>query len=313
MLKSLQLTLKISLYTSLVMVISLLIFALVFDFSERTKVSNDILREGKVFAQFTALSIYQNYTQFYTRPSLTDFESFKARVERQLSLNPDVRQVTLVGINGRILFDSDEFSNGKYQKEEVRQLSDPSTLNDLKKEEVVSREVLNEKGEREIEIIVPVQETEGSHVVSMRYFLTYHTLQERMKQVYQQIVVTVTPLIIFSVILSIPFAVAIVNPIKALTQATEKIRKGNLDVKIKVGTTDEIGQLASSFNLMAEELKKSRGEIEKYNRTLEGKIADRTQELKQKIEDLERLQHMMIGRELKMVELKKELQDLKKK
>lgn len=45
------------------------------------------------------------------------------------------------------------------------------------------------------------------------------------------------------------------RPIIFMTEQTKSIAKGNFDVKIPVRSQDEIGQLASHFNLMTEELK----------------------------------------------------------
>ena len=49
-----------------------------------------------------------------------------------------------------------------------------------------------------------------------------------------------------------------------------------------------------------------------YTKGLEAKIAERTQELACRVEELERINKTMVGRELKMVELKKEMEELKK-
>lgn len=50
-----------------------------------------------------------------------------------------------------------------------------------------------------------------------------------------------------------------------------------------------------------------------YTKGLETKIAERTKELNTRVEELERMNKIMVGRELKMVELKKEVEELKKK
>ncbi|MCU0652861.1 MAG: hypothetical protein MUD10_01220 [Candidatus Pacebacteria bacterium] len=52
-------------------------------------------------------------------------------------------------------------------------------------------------------------------------------------------------------------------------------------------------------------------ELEKLNRTLEEKIAGRTNDLEAKIRDLEKFQRITVGRELKMIELKKEIEFLR--
>ncbi len=45
------------------------------------------------------------------------------------------------------------------------------------------------------------------------------------------------------------------NPIQEITSAAEKIKRGDLDQEVKVTSRDEVGELASAFNSMAEELK----------------------------------------------------------
>lgn len=54
------------------------------------------------------------------------------------------------------------------------------------------------------------------------------------------------------------------------------------------------------------------GKLAEYTKELEIKVAERTKELADKIKELESLNKTMIGRELKMVELKQENADLKK-
>lgn len=47
------------------------------------------------------------------------------------------------------------------------------------------------------------------------------------------------------------------KPIIKLTDAADEIAKGNFDIKTNIKTKDEIGQLSSSFDLMAEKLRES--------------------------------------------------------
>ncbi|MEO8637335.1 MAG: PAS domain-containing protein [Candidatus Taylorbacteria bacterium] len=53
--------------------------------------------------------------------------------------------------------------------------------------------------------------------------------------------------------------------------------------------------------------------VAEYTKDLEVKVAERTAELATRLQELEKLNKSMVGRELKMVELKKENADLKKK
>lgn len=58
------------------------------------------------------------------------------------------------------------------------------------------------------------------------------------------------------------------------------------------------------------DVKKAEEEVKKLNAQLEQKVAERTKELELKYAELEKMNRVFIGRELQMVELKKEIQEL---
>ncbi|HWR82639.1 MAG TPA: ATP-binding protein [Candidatus Deferrimicrobium sp.] len=84
-----------------------------------------------------------------------------------------------------------------------------------------------------------------------------------------------------SIVLLTWFARMVTKPIKLLVQVTDQVSHGDLNQRVNITRHDEIGHLAATFNNMIESLKQSRAEIEDYNRNLEAKIAERTQELAQ--------------------------------
>ncbi len=53
-------------------------------------------------------------------------------------------------------------------------------------------------------------------------------------------------------------------------------------------------------------------ELENLTEELEGKVKERTKKLEEKMEELEKFNKLAVGRELKMVELKEEVEKLKK-
>lgn len=58
------------------------------------------------------------------------------------------------------------------------------------------------------------------------------------------------------ILLSIVIANSIINPIKSLTKVAEKMADGNLKIRSKIEENDEVGKLAETLNLMADELEK---------------------------------------------------------
>ena len=93
----------------------------------------------------------------------------------------------------------------------------------------------------------------------------------------------------------------IINPLKKLLETANKVKTGDLDIRFSSDKKDEISSLGFTFNEMLESLKKSHEEIKK-----------RSEELEKKNKELERFNKLTIGRELKMVELKKENEELNK-
>ena len=83
-------------------------------------------------------------------------------------------------------------------------------------------------------------------------------------------------------------------------ESVNKIKDGDFDVRSDIQSRDEIGEMSDSVNAMASHLKES-------YRELEQRVEEKTKDLNVKLEELEKLNSVMVGRELKMIELKKGL------
>lgn len=94
--------------------------------------------------------------------------------------------------------------------------------------------------------------------------------------------VLVTLLVVISTIIVLTLIIsAITKPVTQLVDVTNQIAQGDLSRRVEISQGDQIGQLASTFNKMIESLQHSRNEIEQYNRNLEEKIIERTQQLEE--------------------------------
>ena len=65
-------------------------------------------------------------------------------------------------------------------------------------------------------------------------------------------------------------------PIQKLNIATKKVAEGDFDYHIDIKSLDEIGELAGSFNTMTDHIRRSRDEIEQWNRELERRVEEAT-------------------------------------
>ena len=70
------------------------------------------------------------------------------------------------------------------------------------------------------------------------------------------------------------------QPLKHLKDGTSELAGGNLGYQLEVDSTDEAGQLASSFNRMSLQLRAANEEIVAWAKTLEDRVEQKTRELK---------------------------------
>jgi len=83
---------------------------------------------------------------------------------------------------------------------------------------------------------------------------------------------------------------SIIRPLRALAQGAEALAAGHLETRVPDQSNDEVGQLARSFNRMADQLAQTL-------RDQEDMVRRRTESLKQSLEDLEQAQAKIIDSE----------------
>ena len=90
---------------------------------------------------------------------------------------------------------------------------------------------------------------------------------------------------IIAVLIGLIIAGALAKPIANISEATNRLAEGNLTIKFKITSFDEIGQLAKNFNNMTTALNLAHSE-------LENQVAKRTQELIVVNEELQRISYL---------------------
>lgn len=129
-------------------------------------------------------------------------------------------------------------------------------------------------------------------------------------------------LIFFTVLLGYIISGFISRPIRELAEFALMAAKGNFHRRMNVETSDEIGQTAKALNLLLDKVEESTEvlevkvnartkRLEELSRNLEVQVGNKTKELNEKITELERFNDLAVGRELRMVELKREMEILK--
>ena len=229
----------------------------------------------------------------------------------------DVRYVRVVKLDGSIYQSSIEEEWGK-------RTDDPAIAEVITTKKTIVRDEVF-KGEKLKTIIYP-----GYQDRTIWVGFSLKSVEEATKAVFIRDISVALGGLLFTILIIFLILRIIVNPLKKMTVACEEVRKGNLDVKIPVVSKTEIGELAETFNEMIKDLRESHTALEEARAVLEVKVEARTKELREltegleeevkrrtaevqeRMKELERFHRLAVGRELKMVELKKEIEKLKK-
>lgn len=282
------------------------VFILVVTTGERTKATEGALvQENKLLAKIASKNIESGYYA-----NILPLETLKL-----ISDSENILFVWVVKPSGVIYLADDPQMLGKI-------IDDPS----LGTERVEVRDSVYPKDGKKIKLIIqPIRIKEEGKLWSFFLGVSLEEIASAKKRIIFSSLGFFVAVIIFTVFISFYLARGVTSPLERLQRGAETIGKGNLDYRIKLKTGDEIEELAISLNQMAENLSLSRVALEEAKTALEikvkartrelqelaegldEKVKQRTRELQEKIKELERFNRLAIARELKMIELKKEL------
>jgi two-component system sensor histidine kinase VicK len=111
-----------------------------------------------------------------------------------------------------------------------------------------------------MDVAIPVTRGETSYII---YVLDNRdTLESLTDELFTLILEAMVFGLVISVLLSFLLAKTMITPIERLTDAAERVAKGDFSRKIEVSARDEIGILTSAFNHMAQQLKDTLDAVE---------------------------------------------------
>ncbi len=112
---------------------------------------------------------------------------------------------------------------------------------------------------------------------------------------YKQILILFGLLVIVLGLFRLFFRGSLVTPLNNLLDGVRKVNSGDLDVKVPIHVQDEIGFLADSFNNMVSSIREARDKLQDYANNLEDKVKERTAELNQTLEQVQKLKSQQDG------------------
>ena len=174
--------------------------------------------------------------------------NFSAEVRNMLETFNEKDKIELMAINskGRVVLTSSGFS-----PDEDYVMPDYEDAMEFGEGSYIGR--LSSEGEKVLAVSVPLSSF-SSEYSSVRMVTSLTEIDNTIKGYIVFVTAVCSAIILIIVITGLYFAGSIVKPIRQISGITRKFAMGDFSVRIQSNTDDEIGELCSSINHMADEL-----------------------------------------------------------
>lgn len=183
-----------------------------------------------------------------------------------LGLNRDLVQFSLVSATGRRLYLSNTFANFPDLDLQPFDSQDLAARLAAVRTTMVTHKLSG--GRRLLDLIEPAFGPTGQQVVSVRYLISYDSIDARMQETRRHFVLIAIAALFGCLVMVSLIARRITHPIASLTDGARSLARGELETRIAVESRDELGTLAQAFNDMAESLAANRAELTRKNQAL---------------------------------------------
>ena len=126
--------------------------------------------------------------------------------------------------------------------------------------------------------------------------ITYEYYRKHIHEVYKSFHILLLLVLLFALsVYYFMIRTTIITPILLLVKTMQKVRSGERNLQISIKGKDEIGFLSESFNSMMGKIVESEKAIHEYTTKLEEKINERTREISDNLEKIQKLKIQQDG------------------
>jgi len=239
---------RVSLRTKLILLIESLVVILVLatgiivTMHEKETLERELRKRG--------LALAADLANFAERPLLREDLPTLRRFVNHSMKQDYVRYVMVLDPHGKVVMHSDLGEVGKIYRDRLSIVAMNS------KEPGCSHTHREKKEGFLCDIFAPIQVAEV-RLGTVRLGYSHMAIEKEIAQARHQIFIIGLLTTMIGGVVAYFLAVFISSPIKRITDATEKVADGNLDIFLTIKRGDEIGTLANSFNKMAEDLRRT--------------------------------------------------------
>ena len=271
-----SLKVRYAIISSLFIAVVLLVNALLLIYFKYREFQNDIEQRAFSFAFLAVKPICDGYDTYY----YSGYFKFRELMSSLMSYERDLTNITLLDVNGRVLFNSESLTRSHFIPQadaELPLVSDAYYLDAIRKLEISHRYVdLGDRG-RVLEITSPYIEEWGRHKLSVVLHFSYRSLEPQIRIMIYQVTGLTLLSMLFTSFLTWLVTGKITEPLDHLTENVRGLMKGSLALPEDDTSENEIRLLTNTFTGMTSRIQEYIQQLETSNK----KLASLNEDLKE--------------------------------
>jgi PAS domain S-box-containing protein len=270
-----KLKFKFTLYVTTLILLILGSISLLLMLVRIAEIREQLIEKDRLIAKSVIEEFSFDFGNFYS----IQFNSFADQMNRLLEEYPEILFFRTFSSNGEITFETTELDKGQYQGE-TRRTTDELTLQLIEDQEILE-ELTVYQNQPVIRVFVPFIDRYGNFRMMGEFYFSTAPVNRIIQNTALLFLFLFSLFLFFGIVSNSFFVGRITRPIEDLTKIAEKIEAGDLNQQAKATSNDEVGTLATTFNQMTSKLLS-------MNRDLEKKVEEKTADLGQKVQELEK-------------------------
>ncbi len=200
------------------------------------------------------------------KAALRDESRLFAHIQKNIWLDPDIISIDIhLPDQGSLMtFVSSE-------NERTGRPADADNVNSYTKDMLINK-IVEKDHQRYLRVITPIhiaKQQAGTYQIE----LTLEHVDRQIRTAIQVSVLSYLAMILVFVLLLFWFLrVIMIRPVKEMNRGVKTIARGDLDWRVKIASQDEIGELATAFNQMTDDLKASHRSLQERRMALEQEV-----------------------------------------
>lgn len=226
---------------------------------------------------------------------LADQRESAYEIMETIATKQGINRIRIFNKEGRVMFSTAANDTGQVDKDAEACSMCHSSLQPLVKVDAPSRARVFRApdGGRKLGIVTPIYnepscsdadchahpvETNVLGVVDVS--LNLSTVDQEVGEIQTRVlVISITLAVLLSVVIIVFTHRYVDVPIRKLIEGTRAVSKMELDKPVEINSSEELGELASSFDVMRLRLKEAMNELNEFAQSLETKVEERTEQL----------------------------------